>query len=578
MKLSSASFVRRFFIDPLSVKELSGIARRWQTYLGRCLYIGLIGTIVYIFWTQLSRGGAWISPSAYAELGRDLFHSFFALQMVFVAFGGMSAASDMITREIRGGTLGLLALTPLTPWRIVAGKWKAAVIQTSTSLLCGAPVFAVCAYLGGAGLWDLLYSLTLSLACAGFSAAIALLCSTRFRAGYIVSIVSFVLMLGYCISPMILLGISRGEKGIISVLIYSHLLFASFGAASPMGGMPSTLPLSYGWIGATVVTSLLILLLLRLSASRVRVLIRRPGGETPSTPSLDDLRRAPVPPGPRTSKLARLFRGQQGVWERNAILWKELSTRRVGVGTAARVGGVTLVFALLTTIISDGWWRVLVLWFSSLILLLVALANGVSLFVTEREERKWDVLLTTPLGSAEIVAAKLVAGLAGLAPMAAIMVFFWGLMGFAFGVGLQGGIMTAGALGLMTLAIYVLGAFTSLAARHQRAAFSSAFGILLGLLFILPLLAVMAQEYHMISREREFADFLIGCTNPGTYLAHVSEALSRDHAWEGWRDNWRRRELTLAPMFLVYTSLYSFVIVGLVAWMVQRFDRAAGRS
>ena len=134
---------RRLFIDPLAVKELSGIARRWQTYIGRCLYAGLIGLVIWIFWNSMTRMGGWMSPSAYAQLGHQLFYSFFILQMVVVTLGGMSAGADMITREIRGGTLGLLALTPLTPWRIVAGKWKAALIQTSTALLCGGPVFAV---------------------------------------------------------------------------------------------------------------------------------------------------------------------------------------------------------------------------------------------------------------------------------------------------------------------------------------------------------------------------------------------------------------------------------------------------
>jgi len=109
---SGGRVVSRFFIDPLSVKELSGIARRWQTYIGRCVYVGLISVIVWIFWSNLSRGGGWMSPSAYAELGRSLFYSFYVLQMVVVTFGGISAGSDMITREIRGGTLGLLALTP----------------------------------------------------------------------------------------------------------------------------------------------------------------------------------------------------------------------------------------------------------------------------------------------------------------------------------------------------------------------------------------------------------------------------------------------------------------------------------
>jgi hypothetical protein len=70
----------------------------------------------------------------------------------------------------------------------------------------------------------------------------------------------------------------------------------------------------------------------------------------------------------------------------------------------------------------------------------------------------------------------------------------------------------------------------------------------------------------------------VGCTNPGTYLAHVSEPLSRDRAWDGWRESWNNREIKLGEMFIVYATLYSTLIVGLVVWMVQRFDRAAGRS
>jgi ABC-type transport system involved in multi-copper enzyme maturation permease subunit len=334
----------------------------------------------------------------------------------------------------------------------------------------------------------------------------------------------------------------------------------------------------YGWIGATFTTALLILALLKASATRVRLLIRRPGGVAPAAPSLDDLHRTPVLKGPRTSMFARLLRGQGGVWQRNAILWKELSTRRVGVGKAARVGGLLLVFALLTTLVSDGWWRVLVLWFSSLVLVLVALANGVSLFVTEREERKWDVLLTTPLRASEIVLAKLLAGLSGLAPMAVIMAFFWTLMGYALGVSLLSAFMTAGALGLLTLATYVLSAFTSLGARTQRTAFSSAFGILVALLFVLPILTFMMQAYHVLPFDKDFAEFIVGCTNPGTYLAHVSDPLSRDVRWEGWQESWNNRERELLPMFSVYAGAYIALIAGLVFWMVHRFDRAAGRS
>src|SRR6185503_14442452 len=90
----------------------------------------------------------------------------------------------------------------------------------------------------------------------------------------------------------------------------------------------------------------------------------------------------------RTSGFARFLRGGAEVWQHNAILWKELSTRRLGL--AARIGLAILLFLLTTTIVdTDGWWRVLLYWVSWIVLLLVAIASGISLFVTEREERKW---------------------------------------------------------------------------------------------------------------------------------------------------------------------------------------------
>src|SRR5262245_8316592 len=219
-----------FFVDPLSVKELSGIARRWQTYVGRGLYVALIGLIVWIFWNSLMSRGAHLSRSAYAELARYVFISFIILQLIVSTLGGMSAGSDMITREVRNGTLGLLALTPLSSWRIAAGKWKAALVQTSTGVLCGIPVFAVCAYLGGPGLWEFAYSLTLSLDCAALGAAIGLLCSTLFRTGYVASTVSIIFILGYCMVPNLLFATQLKSDTVLDFLSWVHPLYAGIGA------------------------------------------------------------------------------------------------------------------------------------------------------------------------------------------------------------------------------------------------------------------------------------------------------------------------------------------------------------
>jgi ABC-type transport system involved in multi-copper enzyme maturation permease subunit len=567
-------FVRRFFIDPLSVKELSGIARRWQVYVGRCLYIGLIGFIVWIFWNTLTERGGWMSPSAYAELGRNLFMSFFFLQLAVVTLGGITAASDMITREVRGGTLGLLALTPLTPWRIVAGKWKAAMIQTSTVLLCGAPVFAVCVYLGGVGLKELAYSLTLSVVGASLGAAISLCCSALFRASYVATIVTLITLLVYCVVPLLPMFGMRGggQEEWMTFLAWVHPLYAAVGATVAQFGAS---PWSQGWYCASPLTMLLVYFLLRCCTARIRTLIRQPGSgltQEPTAQAVDELG------NPRTSFFARMLRGRTGVWQSNAILWKELSTRRVGTGGAARVGVAILAFLMLTTMGSEGWWRVMLLWFSWIILYLVALANGVSLFVTEREERKWDVLLSTPLRARELIWAKLLAGLAGLAPLAILLVVFWGLMTLAYDGSLVSVVM--GTLGLIlgALLTYMVGAFMSLTASNQRAAFSASFGIMVALLFVVPTVVGMLEGFHVLPRGEDYAEFIIGVTNPGTYLVYLSELLERSYRWDGWSSHMQRKTEKFWSMFVIYAPLYAALIGGLVVWMNQRFDRATGRS
>jgi ABC-type transport system involved in multi-copper enzyme maturation permease subunit len=306
----------------------------------------------------------------------------------------------------------------------------------------------------------------------------------------------------------------------------------------------------------------------------VRVLIRRPGGETPEAPTLDDLGRKPVGRRPSIAFLANLLRGRFGVWESNAILWKELSTRRVG-GKAVRIGYSLLGFLLLTTVF-DRDWRMSVLWFSWCVLILVAIANGVSLFVSEREERKWEILLSTPLRARDLVFAKLVAGLASLGPTALVLSVFWFLTGLYFDAPLGASAMMLGSVLLAVLLAYMVGAFASLCARSQRVAFSSAFGVLLGFLVVFPAVLGLLTGLRILPGEDRL-ETLIGATNPGYHLAQFG-LLLRSSRWMNWQDYCARKEAEMWSTFQVLGPLYAAMIAGLIAWITARFDRATGRS
>jgi ABC-type transport system involved in multi-copper enzyme maturation permease subunit len=101
-------------------------------YVGRCIFVAITAYLLYNFWKVAWRGpesgtgtGA-VSLSAYALLAREIFIRCEWVSLALTVVAAVIAGSDMIGREIRNGTLGLLFLTTLTPTRVVLGKWKGA--------------------------------------------------------------------------------------------------------------------------------------------------------------------------------------------------------------------------------------------------------------------------------------------------------------------------------------------------------------------------------------------------------------------------------------------------------------------
>jgi hypothetical protein len=176
--LSRGARLYGVFLDPVFLKDLQGVSRRWRLYAGRMLYVALVGFIVYLF---LSDTRKMLSPSASAELGRHLFNGLVTLQMIYLPIAMAHLAAELLLQEARSGTLQLMLLTPLSGWRIALGKWKAVMAHAIMLILAGLPPLAITAYLGGVGPWELLWSSSLSLALAGLSSSMALYASLRAR-------------------------------------------------------------------------------------------------------------------------------------------------------------------------------------------------------------------------------------------------------------------------------------------------------------------------------------------------------------------------------------------------------------
>jgi len=565
-----------FLRDPVAIKELSGFARRWQTYVSRMVYVGFAALVLYQFLQSLLRRALVvnISRSEYADLGRSLFSGLVGLQMFFVALFAASAAADLVTKEVRSGTLGVLAATPLGSFRIALGKWKAAMTQVLTLILCGVPVLAISIYLGGVGLWELTWSFSIALSLGMVAAAVSLFFSTVFRTGTTALIVAVLVLLGYAILPIFFLAWMSGLEG-LRMLSYVHPVYSAVLAQGRLGGTAE-----YGWITATATSCAIAWILLRASAARIEVLGKSTVGPTLLARTFGAMDRFYEGIGPHHLRRIRVFGGSDRVWEVHALLWKELRTRASGKlrnATRLGVGLLLLVFlplGLLTR--SEGGVYAFLFGATAFLLLILGLATGVSLFVREKEEKKWDVLLSTPLSSWDILRAKFLSGLASLAPALALFLLLLALFAWAFRVGWTGTLTALFATLLPVGLAYVLGASASLRARSMQAATSLSLSTLGLPLVGLPLVLAFLAMSPGVSWDDDLLPFVLySVSHPVKFLAPFFAVLTSYAGYDP--DRHARQFQENLGYFLCFCGFYLLAITVTILRMKAGFSRLTGR-
>jgi ABC-type transport system involved in multi-copper enzyme maturation permease subunit len=455
--------------DPLSIRELRGTTRRWQTYALRVLYIGLIGLVVWQFYDQTA--GRPLQPSEYAELSRKLYYAFLALQVAFVTLAAIWAASDSVLREVRTGTLGLLYLTPLTAPQVAFGKWKASMAHAGSLILCGAPVLAVCVFLGGVGPLDLATSLSTTLGIAGIAAAFSFHFSSAVRSQTAVLGLTIAAMVGFSIAPLWF-----GMFGLFEAFAWIHPVFA-LGAS--LWGAQTGVSGEWGWAGALPASMAVSWFLVRTSAGR----LGRKGVEVPRP---DEPVLAGVPAAWQREAMAAR---RSSVPEERPLFWKELATRaaaRLDPDVRRAVAWIFVIFLGLAWLATQGLGFGMI-YFVGFLYLGLAAASGSSIFSYEKEGRRFDMLLSTPVSNAEIVRAKLAAGLLSPEALRAGLLLLAVIVGWTARSGAFVMAATLPTAVLSILTTFLLSAAASLYSPNARSAFLLASGSLLLLLFASPL-------------------------------------------------------------------------------------------
>lgn len=500
-------------LDPLSRREIGDLGRRWQTHLGRLLYVALTGLVVYEFWRSMAPTGVMPTSSEYADLSRRMFGPFVVAQMILVTLGSVVAAAEGVAREMRAGTLGLLLLTPLTPRQVAWAKWKGAMAHALSLLMCGIPVVAVCVFLGGVGPVDLAWSALVTLGGAAMGAGFSLLSAAKGASPARATMISVAWFLGSLAVPFVVL--FPLAPVIPLILPFAHPVAALFAALALDGGPGS----AWGLAALPLCSSLIVAgFFVRAAAKHIG---RLAGEPAPAWRMRGDF-----------SSLDGWYAGfrstgrfRKGVWQDRALLWKELATRAAG-----RVGRdfkqLTVIY--LVIIILAAWAATMgrsLAMFCVLGALFLGLAvmNGISLFSTDLERRRLETLLSTPVTAGEIVRAKLAAGLAAPEALLAAAIWIVVAVGWSWWTGPAGMLLTVLVSGAFLVFATMVGAFAGLIAGSMRAAVLLAGAVLTLILVGLPFFASLAWSPDDPSGAGSVVGTLNRVLHPVVVLGRVGE-------------------------------------------------------
>lgn len=510
--------------DPIMRKEMLGASRHWQTYFFRALYVGILGFVVWAIWLTETRHGS-TTYSDLARMGRDLFTGFAWAQLVLVALGAVVLSSDMISKEVRLGTLGVALLTPLGPLRIVLGKWKASMGYLLLFVLSGLPILSTAVYMGGVA-WERVGSvLAVTLATAALCVSLSLWVSTLVRSSYAGFVISVLLLFAYTFVPplavLVTVGPYRLDEYMWMLLLNPAFLMGEV-LEEGKGGLGWLEP---EWVMCGAFCAALSMAFVLMAARRTA----RLGLRTPSLPLLPRLLKAldllfsRINPGGII-----VGRRRTGPYDGNPLLWKELYFRATGrLRYFTRIALVLMLLAAIVmrasgTSILEPEFYLPAAALAGIFLLLSVIGAGSTTFTKEKEEGKWESLLATPLTAPQFVFAKLAGALVAASP--ALLLYLLSLVPlFAAAVLLGGARSTVDiVIFLFVTLLFVMFAILasswfSLWCSTTRKAFGLSMSLVLFILAGFPILLGIAGALLDL-RGGESIEFLFYSTNPCAYF------------------------------------------------------------
>ena len=302
---------------PILVREMRALCRKRGTYATR---IALAIPVLLV----------WGLFALIPEVRGD---SVLAIQAVvcqiFFAFGAALGASDAISSERRGGTLGLLLLTPLRSYQVLLGKLLTRISQFLLCLWAVVPILALPLLAGGVGPSDVAKVIAGILAGCLLGMAIGLFASVICRSALASACLSFAALLGCYLLPILIVG-TLGSMGYFSP-VPDFIWLGPIAVTHNVPGEFGSLTLNLSILGGL---ALLLLLLSMLLFSFVWMLERKAGGTIPGRKSA----RKTVAPRPPIGDLENPARILHARFHRSGLVY------RIGTGILLLPGLLLVVY------------------------------------------------------------------------------------------------------------------------------------------------------------------------------------------------------------------------------------------
>jgi ABC-type transport system involved in multi-copper enzyme maturation permease subunit len=191
------------------------------------------------WWLRLLAGGftfaCWAVPVLLHGIdvtnGRMSFFLLSLFPLLFASFTGIFATADMISKERREGTLGLLFLTRVHPMELIASKFISGVWQWVVCLLAILPMFLLPVLIGGVNGQEVIVMMALLISVCFLSASIGLFVSSLTRSAVTATVWTFMFLAGwFCLGTVLAVGFAVGPTSTLTSFSPPHLYFSLIGS------------------------------------------------------------------------------------------------------------------------------------------------------------------------------------------------------------------------------------------------------------------------------------------------------------------------------------------------------------